>query len=142
MGRRMRATRDALVQIEGAGLTVLRHDGNRGVSASRSSALAATSAPLVFSLDADDLLVPGALTAMADRLESAPTAAVCYGDYLELSRGNVLLRAVPDELDPYRLAFTNEFPSSALIRRSALAEVGGWQPLGIGLDVRSDWSRG
>ena len=133
-------TRDALIRIEDAGITVLRHDGNRGVSASRDSALAATSAPFVFSLDADDLLMPGTLSAMADRLESAPAASVCYGDYVELTPRDVLLRAVPDELDPYRLAFTNEFPSSALFRRSALTEVGGWQPLGISLDIRSDWS--
>src|SRR5687768_7140718 len=135
-----RPTRDVLIRIEDAGITVLRHDGNRGVSASRDSALEATSAPFVFTLDADDLLMPGRLSAMADRLESAPAASVCYGDYAELAPRGVLLRAVPDQLDPYRLAFTNEFPSSALYRRSVLTEVGGWRPLGIGVDVRSDWS--
>jgi hypothetical protein len=62
---------------------------------------------------------------MAQRLEQAPKAAACFGDFAEF--GDVeAVRRVPLRLDPYRIAYTNEYPVSSLFRRSALEEVGGW----------------
>jgi hypothetical protein len=85
----------------------------------------ATSAPFVFPLDADDLAVPGMLARMADRLEQHPEAAVSFGDYEEFG-DTQLVRAVPDQIDPYRLAYVNEYPITALFRRAVLTDVGGW----------------
>jgi hypothetical protein len=85
----------------------------------------ATSAPYVFPLDSDDLAVLGALSAMADLLDAHPEAAVCFGDYLEFG-DHELVRGVPRELDPFRVAYINEYPPSALFRRDALEAVGGW----------------
>ena len=119
-------TLDTLAQLERDGHRVLRHERNGGVAAARMTGLAATSAPFVFPLDADDMAQPGSLGAMADRLEATPEAGVCFGDYLEFGESS-LVRAVPDWLDPFRIAYTNEYPVSAMFRRSLLQRVGGWR---------------
>src|SRR5581483_1133617 len=41
-----------------------------------------------------------------------------------------VIRATPSRLDPYRVAFTNEYPITALYRRSWILAVGGWRKLG------------
>jgi hypothetical protein len=85
----------------------------------------ATRAPFVFPLDSDDEAIPGALADMANKLDSTPWAAVAFGDYLEFG-GKPLIRAVPEHIDPYRLAYTNEYPALSMFRREALEQVGGW----------------
>ena len=77
--------------------------------------LAETSAPLVFPLDGDDLRrARRARREMADRLDATPDAAACVGDLLEFGDREVL-RAVPERLDPYRVAYTNEYPITAAL---------------------------
>lgn len=132
-------TTAALERLDGQGVTVIRHGENRGVSAARNTALESSTAPLVFPLDADDLAIPGRLGEMADRLDQEEGAAVCYGDFLEFGK-HLLLRAVPGRIDPFRLAYANEYPPAALFRRSTLTRVGGWSRVWEGLDARSDWS--
>jgi hypothetical protein len=72
---------------------------------------------------------------MADRLDAEPQAAVCFGDYLEFGT-HELVRAVPPQLDPFRLAYVNEYPVTSLLRRSVLHSIGGWRLLGAGYE---DW---
>lgn len=119
-------TLDVLEKLEAEGIRVLRHEHNSGVAAARTSGLRATRARYVFPLDADDLAVPGVLAEMAERLDADAEAAVCFGDYCEFGDTEIV-RAVPDRLDPYRLAYTNEYPISALFRRTVLEEIGGWK---------------
>jgi glycosyltransferase involved in cell wall biosynthesis len=107
---------------------VVHHDHNRGLAEARRTGLNATSAPFVFPLDADDHAVEGALARMADALTANPDAGVCFGDYLETGKSEII-RAVPEDLDAYRLAYTNEYPVSSMFRRSLLEEVGGWPTL-------------
>jgi glycosyltransferase involved in cell wall biosynthesis len=132
------ATLGVLEQLAGEGIRVERHGENRGVAAARHTGVSRTAAPFVFPLDADDLAVPGALAAMADRLEGDPGAAVCFGDYAEFGDSE-LVRAVPDRIDPYRLAYTNEYPISSLFRRSRLEAVGGWRASGSPGSRYEDW---
>lgn len=127
-------TRAALERLESDGVRVLRHEQNRGLPAARDTGLAATSARYVFPLDSDDLAIGYLLGAMADRLDDQPEAGVCFGDYEEF--GSVHhTRAVPARLDPFRLAYTNEYPVSALFRRELLESVGGWAPI----EAYEDW---
>jgi glycosyltransferase involved in cell wall biosynthesis len=127
-------TRAALERLESDGVRVLRHEQNRGLPAARDTGLAATSARYVFPLDSDDLAIGYLLGAMADRLDDQPEAGVCFGDYEEF--GSVHhIRAVPARLDPFRLAYTNEYPVSALFRRELLESVGGWAPI----EAYEDW---
>src|ERR1700722_7726663 len=127
-------TRRVLDDLAGPGVTIV-HQDNAGLSAARMAGVRATTAPYIYNLDADDLAAPGALQAMASRLDAEPEAAVCYGDYLEFGDSE-LVRVVPPTIDPYRLAYTNEYPVTALFRRSALEAVGGWRPVGAGYE---DW---
>jgi glycosyltransferase involved in cell wall biosynthesis len=133
------ATLAVLAELERDGVRVLRRDHNAGVAAARQAGLGATGGEFVFPLDADDLAVPGALAAMAAALESAPDAAVCFADYAEFGDAE-LVRAVPERLDPYRLAYTNEYPISSLFRRGALEAVGGFTPNGYGGRSYEDWN--
>ncbi|MDQ4049892.1 MAG: glycosyltransferase family 2 protein [Actinomycetota bacterium] len=132
-----KATQAALNHVSGAGVKVIRQEGNLGPAAARSAGLEATRGEYVFPLDADDLALPGALAAMADRLEATPEAGVCFGDYEEFGP-HVTLRAVAERLDPYRLAYRNDF-GAALFRRSILEAVGGWSPGGRAAPGYEDW---
>lgn len=127
-------TLSVTAELAAQGVRVLRQD-NAGLSAARMAAVRATEAPFVYNLDADDLAAPKALAQMADLLEANPDAAVCYGDYREFG-DNELTRLVPETIDPFRLAYTNEYPVTALFRRSALEAAGGWRHLGAGYE---DW---
>ena len=130
------ATVKALDRLAKEEFRVIHHDRNQGLVATRITGLRATSAPYVFPLDADDLAVAGSLSQMADSLDAEPEAAVCFGDYMEFGT-HELVRAVPDWLDPYRIAYTNEYPVTALFRRTVLESVGAWQDIQYGYE---DWS--
>lgn len=125
----------ALSELAARGVRVIHHDRNLGVSAARMTALRSTSAPYVFPLDADDLAMPGGLAGLADLLDAHPEAAVCFGEYVEFN-GAEVIRAVPELLDPYRIAYTNEYPISALFRRAILEQAGGWREIRHGYE---DW---
>lgn len=128
------ATESALAELESGAVTVVRHERNLGPSAARASGMRASAAPYVFPLDSDDHAVPGALGRMADALAAHPEADVCFGDYVEFGKSEIV-RAVPPQLDPYRLAYTNEYPISSMFRRDLLEDVGGW-PRMLGYE---DW---
>lgn len=121
------ATQAALADLEGTGVRVIRLPENRGVGNARMAGLEATAAPYVYPLDADDLAIPGVLARMADALDADPGAAACVGDIVEFG-DHALVRAIPPRLDPYRVALTNEYPITALYRRSAIEAAGAWRP--------------
>lgn len=129
----------ALERLSTDGVRLIRHNRNRGAAVAKMTGLAATRAPYAACLDADDLAVPGSFAAMANRLDASPEAAVCYGHYAEFGAVE-LVRAVPDVLDPYRIAYTNEYPALALFRRSVLDEVGGWRAAGYQGFAHYDWN--
>jgi glycosyltransferase involved in cell wall biosynthesis len=120
-------TRAALDGLEREGVRVIRAAENRGVGEARTAAFAATRAPFVYPLDADDLAIAGVLGRMADLLEAHPDAVACVGDVLEFG-DHELLRHTPATLDPYRVALTNDYPVTALYRRAAVAAIGAWRP--------------
>jgi len=129
-------TAAALARLEADGVRVLRRRDNGGPSAARNDGLAATAARFVAPLDADDLLMPGALGAMADRLDAAPAAAACVGDYEEFGSGGAI-RAIPGALDPFRVAYNNDYPITALYRRAAIEP--GWRDPLPGRRGYEDW---
>lgn len=119
-------TQRALAELEERGVRVIRQFENRGAAAARTAGLYETTAPFVFPLDADDLAIPGRITHAADLLEANPDAAAVVGDYEEFGN-DAIVRAVPEVLDPFRIAFTNEYAITSLFRRSAVEQVGGWR---------------
>jgi glycosyltransferase involved in cell wall biosynthesis len=132
-------TKQTLAELEAAGTDVLRLEENHGVGRARMAALATTTERYIFPLDADDLAQPGGLSVMADRLDADPRAVACVGDILEFGDAE-LLRAVPLWLDPYRIAYTNEYPISALFRRDALEAAGGWLRAWTAQQGYEDWN--
>lgn len=129
------ATIAVLDGLRARGVNVVRQD-NTGLPGARMAGLAATSAPYIFPLDADDHAVPETLTALADRLDAEPALAACFGDYVEFGDRDELVRGVPGRLDPFRIAYVNEYPVTALFRRTALDQVGGWRAIRWGYE---DW---
>lgn len=119
-------TQQALTELEARGVRVVRQYANRGAAAARTAGLYETRARFVFPLDADDLAIPGRITRAADLLDANPDAAAVVGDYEEFGN-DAVVRAVPDVLDPYRVAFTNEYAVTSLFRRTAVERAGGWR---------------
>lgn len=118
-------TLGVLRELQDGGVRVL-HRENGGLSAARMSGVQATCAPFVYPLDADDCLLPGALAPMADALERAPQAGFAYGDYEVFGEYRGRWRS-PARFDPWAMTYANFIPVSSLIRRTALAQVGGWE---------------
>jgi glycosyltransferase involved in cell wall biosynthesis len=136
------ATQELLARIESGGsdTRVIRQPENGGCASARTHGLRHTTAPYVFPLDTDDVLLPGMLARMADQLDEDPGAAAAVGDYEEQTGGHMLTRAVPDRLDPFRVAYNNDYAVGALYRRSAVEQLGGWRdPAGPDQRGYEDW---
>jgi biofilm PGA synthesis N-glycosyltransferase PgaC len=140
---RARAARDRRIR-----LLELPHGGK---AAALNTALAATAAPLVATIDADTLLMPYALRRAVARLMAAPasTVAVAGAVLVRNSRSNILARA--QEWD-YFLGISAVKRQQALLQATlvaqgafslydtrALREAGGW-PDRIGEDIVLTWS--
>jgi glycosyltransferase involved in cell wall biosynthesis len=117
-------TIERLSALERTGTRVI-HGESGGPGAARTTGLAATVAPLVYPLDADDLLEPGALREMADTLERNPNAGFTWGDYAVFGRYSGRYRA-PQRLLPWTLTYVNPYPVCSMFRREVLERAGGW----------------
>lgn len=137
-GSQDRVTTSKMEELEAAGVTVVRHSHNQGVAATRNTGLRHTSAPYVLPLDADDLLVPGIAGRLADLLDADPAAGVAYGDYEEFGESEHV-RPVPVTIDPFRLAYINEYPQTAMLRRSVLDSIGNWDEHKVDGYAYEDW---
>ncbi len=116
------------------GATVIRHSGNRGLSAARNSGLHATSQPWVALLDSDDEWLPHHLHHLwelrGDHILVAASSLRCGADpasyrfHGPVTRGGWLLRSGD------RLVYPgNVIPVSAsMVRREAAIDVGGFRP--------------
>lgn len=119
------ATLATLAELERSGTRVVRRE-NGGLAAARMSGVAATTAPYVMPLDADDALAPHALGALADALDADGAAAIAWGD-VEIWGEFVARVDVGRFLDAWQISYLNTVPVASLIRRDALIAVGGWQ---------------
>jgi glycosyltransferase involved in cell wall biosynthesis len=127
------ATLAMLAQLAAAGTRVV-HRENGGLSSARMAGVAATKASYVFPLDADDAVVPGAITVLANALDANPKAALAWGDIEVWGEVDAEL-AVARALDPWLLTYLNDVPVASLLRRTALEDAGGWS-MGSGYE---DW---
>ena len=113
------ATVETLAGLAAEGVNVVRRD-NGGLSAARTTGVEATTAPLVFPLDADDEVVPGALAALADALDATTTAALAWGDILVWGELEAKL-AVARSLDPWLLTYLNDVPVASMSAQGLLS---------------------
>jgi glycosyltransferase involved in cell wall biosynthesis len=114
-----------LASLSESGVRVLRRE-NGGLGAARNTGLQGTVAPLLYPLDADDLLEPGALGAMADTLGRHPEAQFTWGDYVVFGDYDGSYRS-PERLLPWTLTYVNPYPVSSMFRREVLERAGGWE---------------
>jgi glycosyltransferase involved in cell wall biosynthesis len=116
---------------------------NRGVSGARNLGLDIGSGDFVAFLDADDAWLPTKLERQLDLMEKRPAAGLCFTS-VELVDGG-LRRIHEDRSSPY-MDFTEALlangnvvtgsASSAIVRRSVLESVGGFDPR---LSQCADW---
>lgn len=138
----------AIAESYGPRVKVIRQ-ANRGVSGARNTGLAAARAPYVALLDQDDVWQPGKLSRQLDLIETHPEVGLVFTDmrilkpdgtvieegflrttqpYLGLDReplGNDAYM-LPLSLGQAILRFNFISPSTALLRRQAVQEVGGF----------------
>jgi glycosyltransferase involved in cell wall biosynthesis len=109
---------------------LLRRSRNHGLSAARNLAAEHASSELLFILDADNAVMPGGLRALADTLDANPDAAFGYGLIAAFSLNGPAGVISWLDWDPGRLRYGNYIDAMAMIRRSALEEVGGYSTEG------------
>jgi glycosyltransferase involved in cell wall biosynthesis len=127
-------TRAVLRQIADAGVTVVPVQG-RGPSAARNAALAKASTAVVLPLDADNLLRPGFVPAALAALEADASCAVVHADAMRFGQEQShWVAATPEVAD---LLCGNQLDTCAVIRRSAIESVGGWDEAIVGSE---DWA--
>ncbi len=119
------STLAVLAELAASGCEVI-HQRNRGTSAARMAGVWATHAPYILPLDADDALLPGAVSALADELDARREIAAVWGGLTLFGEVEEPLLRRPASLDPWRITYFNTLPYSALYRREALLAVGGW----------------
>ncbi len=125
-------TRSVLEILRRSGATVIRRE-NGGLAAARGTGVAATRAPYVLPLDGDDILAPGSLARLADALDANEQSVAAWGD---LRVFGSIDRVDPKgtRIDPWLLTHVHDLHSELMIRREALAAVGGWHDV-----VFEDW---
>ena len=116
-------TCEVLRRISDAGVTVVPVQG-RGPAAARNAALAKASTAVVLPLDADNLLRPGFVPAALAVLEADASCAVVHADAMRFGQEQSRwVAATPEVAD---LLCGNQLDTCAVIRRSAIESVGGW----------------
>jgi len=118
----------------GFDLKVVRQH-NTGIGGARNAGVRATSAPLVTQLDADDRLVPRAVERLVAAFLADADLDVAHCDACEFGAGARRLAAAP-RVTLAALRAGNRLNYSALVRRTALAHVGGYRDIRSGYD---DW---
>lgn len=112
----------------------LLRQANQGLAPSRNRGIEASSAEYVLPLDADDLIGPAFIEACVRELDARPDVSIAYGSLRYF--GEIDEFHAPSEYDLVALTHGNLFPCTALYRRRAWAEVGGYDE---GLTSYEDW---
>jgi glycosyltransferase involved in cell wall biosynthesis len=108
--------------------TLLRHDVNQGLAATRNQGFAAAATPYVFVLDADNQLYPRCLGVCLETAESGDADAVYT--ILEIFGDEAGVMGT-DLWDPEMLRRGNYVDAMALIRRSAWERAGGYRRMPV-----------
>jgi glycosyl transferase family 2 len=121
-----RVARDWMGRHSDVPALLVRHPVNRGLPASRNTAVAFARGELVLVLDSDNEVLPHGLERLVEALDADPGAAFAYG--ILQTFGEHGPRGLIGFLgwDPERLREHNYIDALALIRRSVLREVDGF----------------
>lgn len=116
-------TKHALDELERAirALRVLRI-ANGGPARARYAGLQAATTPLVWFLDADDEVVQGSVAPLLAAISVDQGVDAVWGSIRLRSNDRIIQQGV--RLDPWRVTYVNEMPSSFLARRTSLLSIG------------------
>lgn len=117
------AVRGLMAARPWAAIALARKLVNEGLGAARNKGFELARAPMVFPLDADNVLYPAGLAKLAAALRDSD-AAFSYGIIECFGAGAGLVSYLP--WDPERLCESNYIEAMALVRRSVWDEVGGY----------------
>jgi hypothetical protein len=106
--------------------TVITRGSNGGLPAARNLGLEHARGDYVFILDADNEVLPGGLTRLAEALDEAPEAGFAYGIIQQFGPGGPV--GVMNWLgwDARRLRYGNFIDAMSMMRRSVLVDAGGY----------------
>ena len=107
-------------------VSFVSHEGNRGLSAALNTGLSRARGAYVIQLDADDVLLPGALEKIAGVVESDPTIDAAYGAPLVLRDREVQKESFLPSWSPRDLLLYDNLQAPRVYRRESLIRVGGW----------------
>jgi glycosyltransferase involved in cell wall biosynthesis len=124
-GSRAPGAQELLARVQRSGVVVI-HQDNAGPARARTAGVQASSADYVLPLDADDALAPRALLRLRDVLDAHPEAVAAWGSVRHFGALAYAQRSRA-WLDPWQVTYQNHLPLSALYRRTAVVEAGGWQ---------------
>ncbi len=105
---------------------LLRHPVNRGLPGARNSAISRARGEYVLVLDSDNELYPHCLERLVEALDAAPEAAFAYGILEQYDRTGPIGLSGYFGWEPERLIEDNYIDALALLRRTTLAELGGY----------------
>ncbi len=117
-------TLKTLARMGNEGVRVIRQD-NQGLSTARNAGVRATTAPFFVPLDADDKLAPEFVGRLLPKLLDDPALGYCYSHVQCFGASAALWECAP--YDPRRLLVENLSVATAVIRRAAFDEVGGYR---------------
>jgi glycosyltransferase involved in cell wall biosynthesis len=105
---------------------LLREEVNRGLAAARNTGIEQSRTELLLMLDADNCMRPFGLSRLLGALEQDPAASFAYGIMERFSGEGPLGVWNPFAWEPRRFRRGNFVDALALIRRTALEEMGGY----------------
>ena len=124
--RSLEAARAQLERTPWVSAKIVARSRNHGLPAARNLAIEHARGELVFMLDADNVVYPHGLQRLVEALDERPDAAFAYG-ILEAFDGSGPRGLVSwGHWDAARFSHGNYIDAMALLRRSALEEVGGY----------------
>ena len=128
---------DVVAALGDPRITTVRHDVNRGLAASRNTGVQHLDTPWILPFDGDDLMPPGALSALWHGVQS-PDIDCVFGDLELFGTQSGRLRYVVRP--PGTIVFSQWLPGAGtLMRRALWARTGGWSELDIFRFGNEDW---
>jgi hypothetical protein len=127
-------TADVAARYKNRDVSYLRGEW-RSVGAARNAGLAATTAPYLVFLDADDTIDPDYLRYGLETLERHPAAALAYTDSQCFGLKSEYIRH-PETFDWRIFEHQNHIAAQSMVRRDALIQAGGWSH---GIKQDGDW---
>jgi Glycosyl transferase family 2 len=120
------AIRIALARAPWVSAKLITRSHNEGLAQARNLGAEAAAGELLFALDADDAIYPHALGRLVQAMDDMPTASFAYGiiEQFGLEGPSSLMSYLG--WDARRLRYGNFISAMAMMRRSAVMEVGGY----------------